>query len=139
MDERIKIYYNSETENYDIAYTDLIIKQGNTHNIYLEFVNEDDVAIDITDFVIFFTVKNNATESDIEAAIKKDITEHESAAGGISKIVIEPTDTDIESGTDLLGNYIYDVKIKDADENIFTVVEGTITIAKGITQRTEEE
>jgi hypothetical protein len=82
---------------------------------------------------LYFTVKTSNTDTeatDASAVIKKDITSHTNAAGGLSTIVLTDTDTNITPK-----KYFYDIKIKEADSNIYLAQSGKITVGSNITNR----
>jgi hypothetical protein len=91
----------------------------------------DGVAINITGYTLFFTVKalNELSEADTAAPIKKDITQHSDPTHGITTITLTDDDTDLEAGT-----YAYDIKLKNsqgviqATENDQFVVTDRVTI-----------
>jgi len=140
MKEIIIIYYNSISGNYEITQQDLQIKAGNNYNILLLIYDENDIAVNLTDAIILFTAKQNSDDTDAEAIIKKDVIANDNIVNSIYyKITINPEDTEDESGIDLPNNLLYDIKIKDKDDNIFTIAEGVIAISQGITQRSEFE
>ena len=102
--------------------------------------DENDIAINLTDAIILFTAKQNSDDTDAEAIIKKDVIANDNIVNSIYyKITINPEDTENKSGIDLPNNLLYDIKIKDSNDNIFTIAEGMITVSQGITQRSEFE
>ena len=139
MEEPIKIVYNSDTSNFEITTFDLVVKQGNTKTFVLNFVDENDAAYDITNYIIFFTIKSDLADADADADLTKDISIHSSPAAGESKIELLATDSKpTESGlSDLLGNYMYSIKLKtdDSPAKLYTVAEGLISFTKDVTQR----
>jgi len=108
----------------------LEIKRGDSKSWTLYFKNEDGSAINISGFTIYFTTKSKLEDSDDDAIIKKDITEHQDAANGITKLMLTPDDT-----AQTPGNYIFDLQIKSNLAEITTILEGTLTILQDITQR----
>ena len=107
----------------------LIVKRGDTKKYTLYF-KDDDGAVNITGWIVFFTVKEKVDDTDNNAKIKKTIITHVDVTQGKSQIELSPTDTD------LVGNYLYDIQIKKATNEINTILEGTIVFTKDITQRT---
>ena len=88
----------------------LIIIKGTTPSYELEFT-EDEVAIDITGWTIYFTVKENITDSDANAKINKKITSHTDAENGKSLITLTKIETNLE------GTYHYSLDYKDDEDN----------------------
>jgi len=85
---------------------------------------------DITDWTIYFTVKEKMIDDDVDAIISKDITVHEDAINGKTVITLSTSDTDKPAG-----NYHYDIKYKDEENNIGVLFWGKLRIAEHPTQR----
>ena len=109
----------------------LEIKRGDSKSYTLTFKDDDGALIDITDWTIFFTAKETVTDTDANAKISKDITSHTDPTNGETQIQLSPADTALTPG-----NYVYDIQIKKNTGEINTIVEGTLTITKDVTQRT---
>lgn len=109
----------------------LEIKRGDSETFIIQLRDEDEACIDITGWIIFFTVKQNLDQTDNDAKIKKNITIHTDPINGKTEIPISSSDT-----TNLLGNYIYDIQIKDTGGNIKTILEGIFTVSKDVSRRT---
>lgn len=103
--------------------------RGDDNTISLEFT-QDDVAVDITGWTIFFTVKRNMDADDDSADLQKDVTSHTDAAAGETEITLTDADTD-----DLSGCYYYDIQYKDDSGLIKTVLKGTIEFVEDVTRR----
>ena len=111
--------------------TNLEIRRGDTHTYTLTFTI-DSAILPITDYKVYFTAKRYGWETDENASITKDITEHFDAVGGISKVTLNPADTkDLDPGI-----YLYDIQIKKADGAIITILNGELEILYDITRRT---
>ena len=80
---------------------------------------------DITGWTVYMTIKTNMDDKDTDAKLRKKITEHLNAKGGIAIIELTSEDTDI-----VAGNYYYSVDYKDADNNEDIVVNGLIRISE---------
>ena len=107
--------YQSSTSGYKITFT----KNG--------------VRIDITDYKLYFTLKENKEDSDANAKINKVVSIHTDAANGESLIEFSEEDTQ-----DLLGNYYYSIDFKNtADDSEDVLFNGRMTIKK--TTRVERE
>jgi len=100
--------------------------QGSTMGYELPFT-KDGVAIDITTFKIYYTLKNKKEDSDATAKINKTITSHANPVNG--KVLIEFVASDT---SDLLGNYYFSIEYKDTSEKYGEDVlfEGRTTITK---------
>jgi hypothetical protein len=111
--------------------TNLVIKRGDSKAYTLQFVDENDVAIDITGWIVFFTAKEKVSDDDDDAAIKKDITSHTNPTNGETKISLTSTDTAID-----VKSYYYDIQVKTDTNEVKTIVDGKLLIQQDITQRT---
>jgi len=100
-------------------------------------VRENGQPVDITDWVIYFTVKKNKEDSDDDAVIKKDIRTHTDPINGKSFLLVLPAELD-----SLVGKHYYDFQVKRpvtepvAYDDIETPLEGPIIFSVDITRRT---
>lgn len=108
----------------------LKVIKGSTPIYELSLVDENDVAIDITGYTVFFTAKTKPSDTDENAIISKTITSHYNATGGITLISLT------EADTNRIGNLYYDFKVKTNESKIFYPLGGTIKFGINITQRT---
>lgn len=117
----------------------LDVIRGDDKYYVINVKDGDGVAVDITGWVIFFTVKVNFSDTDHEAIISKTIMDHFDAAVGISKIHLTNEETNY------VGVYYYDIQIKRPNDDvpgtfdIFTVLSGEIEFKQDVTQRISEE
>ena len=118
---------------YVIAQTNLFIKRGDCKNYTLYFEDDDGDRINITGWVLFFTVKTNIDDPDSAAKISKTITIHTDPINGESQIALSSIDT-----VDVV-NYCYDIQYKTLTGSIKTIVEGYVTISKDVTQRISQK
>lgn len=107
---------------------DFEIVKEDTKTIPLEFYT-DSGKTDITDWTVFFTMKEKITDTDAAAKISKTITTHVDPLNGYTEIPLTSVDT-----TQTPGNYVYDIQVKYSGE-IKTILTGTITILRGVTIR----
>ena len=112
------------------------ITKGDTKYWRLTFTDANDVVINIIDYIVYFTLKRNRTDSDDDALIKKDIgpgkpVNHSDPTNGITKISLTSEDTDIDADT-----YYYDMQYKKPNGDIVTLAKGYIEIASDVTERT---
>lgn len=119
-----------ETQNTNIQ-KDLVFRANNTNILDLYFYDEDDLVVDITGATIFFTVKSKPSDSDTNAVLKKDVIVLTNPQNGNAEVEITPAEC-----ASLLGNYLYSIKVKMADNKIYTLIEGNICFKKEISERT---
>ena len=105
---------------------DLVLRAKNTNVLDCWFIDENGVVIDITDSEIYFMIKNKSSDADNIAILDKKIIVFTDPVNGNAEIELTSLDT-----ADLLGNYIYQIKIK-YDSKWYTVAEGTICFQKNI-------
>jgi hypothetical protein len=110
---------------------DFTLIQKTTKTYQLQF-KQDGAYVDITDWIVFFTVKVNMVDPDVSAVISKTITTHTDPTNGETEIVLSSTDTNQSPKS-----YFYDIKVKDdsSPSNIFVVLTGRLTIERIVTQR----
>lgn len=111
--------------NDDVKTYSLTINRKSTKTIEIIFT-EDGVAIDITGWTVYFTVKEFMTDTDVNAKIAKEITSHSEPLNG--KTLLELTSTD----TDLLGNYYYSLDYKDDEGNEDVLATGRVKFEKTV-------
>ena len=106
--------------------------RGDDKTYTVTFLDSDGVAIDITGYTVFFTVKANLTDSDDNAIIKKDITSHSDPTNGQTELSFAASDTDgVEEGT-----YYFDLQLKDTGGLIKSTKRQYFYIDQDITLRT---
>lgn len=106
--------------------------RGDTKAITCTFTNTSGDAIDITGWMVFFTVKENRNDSDDDAVISKEVSSFADPTSGVAVIDLAPADTSALRPK----SYYYDVQIKRDDGAIFTVVSGAFNLLHDITIRT---
>lgn len=107
---------------------DLKIIRKTTKAYELHFTKEGQ-AEDITGWTVYFTVKEKMEDSDNEAKIKKTITNHTDALGGISTIELTIVDTDLEAK-----EYYYSIDVKDIDANQLVLFYGRLLLEEAVLQ-----
>ncbi len=90
---------------------------------------KDDVAMSIVGWTVYFTVKRSFDDSDDDAIIKKDITDHIDPAGGLTKITVPKAETNY------LGKYYCDIRVKKDDGVVATMDKGFISFVRDISRR----
>ena len=110
------------------------IKRGDTWNLSLHFQNSDCNNIDITDWVIYFTLKEVISDTDgvtnSSSILEKDIVVHSEPVNGKTEISLTPEDTNLDQKT-----YLFDIQVKTNEDEIYTLTEGLILITKDVTTR----
>lgn len=106
----------------------LNIQRGNPCSKMITVTNASGNPYDLTGKTIFFTVKKATDNSgtDADAVIKKDITSHINASGGITTLDLTAAQTDI-----ILGDYLWDMRIysgsplvqMNSDSGICNIIE----------------
>lgn len=105
--------------------------RGDDLSFKLNFADTDGVAIDITGWLIFFTLKVSKDDSDSEAVYSK--TEEAPSGSTDGTIIISVPGSDLNT---LVGPYYYDFQFIDDSGNIRTITSGAITFEKDVTRRT---
>lgn len=109
----------------------LKINRGTTYTIGLNY-QRNGSASTLVGATVRFTIKptefsENTTDSD--ANLIKNVTDGNSS--GEATITIDPADT----ATITPGKYYYDIKVEDADGNVYKVDEGTVKLDGSPTNR----
>jgi len=108
----------------------LTIIKGDTASITVNLTQSDGTALNLTGSTVYFTVKSNIDDEDDDALISKDITSHVDDEGGQTLISLSPDETTIDAG-----NYVWDIQVKDAQNNIISTEPGIFTVIKDVTNR----
>lgn len=106
--------------------------RGDSREYNITFTDSNGVAIDISEWKVYFTVKKKYSDSDNNAVIKKDVITHGEPENGKTKIILLPVDTDNLTPA----RYYYDIQIRREKGNILTVLQGKIRIKADVTRRT---
>ena len=106
-------------------YENLKLHSRDTKNYYIK-VRKNGVLQNITDWTLYFTVKENISDDDSEAVINKKVTSHSDPTNGESLIEL------IASDTDLVGDYWYSLDYKDEEDNEGTLKWGKIQFEQSI-------
>ena len=99
------------------------------------FKNSSGTAIDLTDAIVLFTVKesNDVDEVDLtdsNALLEKEVTNIQYTEWTFT-MTITPTDTIVIG----VGSFSYDFKIKRSDQSEYSIQTGIINIDRVVTQR----
>jgi len=114
---------------HPISYNIQIVR-GDTKVYTIQFKDGNSNPINITGWTVFFTVKRNLKDTDTDALIKKTITTHTDVTNGVSEISLSPTDTNY------VGNFYFDIQVKQTDSSIHTIAIGTAEFIRDVTNRT---
>ena len=126
---RLNLYLTQESLHEKDIKRDLICRAKNNTTIDCYFYDVNDVLVDITGSEVYFMVKVTPSTEDASAAINKKITTLTDPMSGYTEIELSSSDTSA-----LLGNYIYQIKIKYSSK-WYTVAEGNICFEQNIITR----
>jgi len=114
---------------------DIEVYKGDSMDIQLTIKDSSDVAVNITGYTIYFTVKEAATDTDANAKIAKEITTHTTPASGITTISLSSSNTslDVSSSTQ---KYVYDIRMKDTSSKVTTLFNGYFIVKQPVTLST---
>jgi len=79
---------------------------------------------------LLLTIKNKTSDSDDSAVLKKTLPSFDFPTSGETDVTLTSTDT-----TSLLGNYIWDMKIKLSTGKIYTLAQGVVCFKLSLTIR----
>lgn len=109
----------------------LEIIRGDDVKLEFTFLDSEGEALDLTDATIFFTAKENATDSDGDAVIIKDFEFVGSGTSGIAELEFTASETSIGVGV-----YSYDIQIMDKNGYVMSSSVGKLRVLQDITTRT---
>lgn len=92
----------------------------------------NDVAVDITGYVLYFTVRESLllADSSDEPTIQKTVTEHTDPTNGQSQFQLNASDTDIA-----VKQYYYDITYRDTNNDVQTADVGFFKVNPNTTAR----
>ena len=102
------------------------------------FEDKDGVAVDITGWTVFFTVKTEYADDDVgvETVISKTVTSHTAPTDGLTELQLSTSDTDLDSSV----RYLFDIQIKRPNapsvDLVNTLVVGEFEVKQDVTRRT---
>jgi hypothetical protein len=112
--------------------TELRLIRGDTETYTITFKESDGTAYDITNWVIFFTLKSSWDVPDAEADLQKAITTHSDPTAGETQVALVHTDTH----TLTPGEYYFDFQaVTAAEAEVFTFLQGTYILGYDVTKR----
>jgi hypothetical protein len=109
---------------------DLTWTRGDSGRLDVTVKESDGTAYDLTGATLFLTVKNALTDADSAAVIRKEVTSHDNAAGGLSHFDL------LTSDNATAGTRYYDVQLKTSDAKIYTLFGGLWKVLADVTTRT---
>jgi hypothetical protein len=104
--------------------------RGDSKTYTLSFTDGGGTAINITTWVIYYTVKEELNDTDAQAAIRKIITVHTDPTHGISDIVLENSDTQTLKAPQ---TYWHDIQV-DIAGKINTIMFGQLNVIADVTR-----
>ena len=105
--------------NVDLA---LVKSDSKTYTLTIK---DDGVAVDISGWSLYFTVKANYEDADVDAIITKNVIfpANASSVAGVGYLLLTEDDTDVA-----LGNYKYDMKLISSETSRETFLRGKYNI-----------
>ncbi len=104
--------------------------KGDNYPVKVQISSEDGTAFDLTNCTCFFTVKKRFEDTDAEALISVDTTTHVDSLEGITEFEM------VNENVNLIGSFIYDIKVKDSNDIIYSVITDKIIFDNHVTIRT---
>ena len=114
---------NTDQNNYKVF-------RGDDFAVQLVFTDTDNGAIDIANWTISLTFKEDKDDTDEQSILHKDFSDFPNPKLGIALVTVSHTDT-----INLSGTYFYDFQLKKADDTIQTITSGSVTFERDITRR----
>lgn len=114
----------------DATTADLTWTRGDTGRLDVTVKQADGTAYNLTGATLFLTVKNALTDADSAAVIRKEVTSHDNAAGGLSHFSIVTADNATAA------TRFYDVQLKDSSNAVYTLFGGLWKVLADVTTRT---
>lgn len=114
--------------------TSFQVIRWDSYNIVVHFKNDDWTDINITNNVVFFTVKDIfglEPSVDTNAKIQKTITVHSDPTHGKTILPLTASDTNLTPG-----EYVFDFQLKTATGDIHSTQSGTFIVTEDVTKRT---
>jgi len=110
------------------TYKDLNFDEGDDFPYIITLTDENNNPVDLTGYTFYMTIKKKKSDSDNDAILKKVITSIPAPEMGIVTISIDRNDTLKSYGT-----FPYDIKYKDSNGKVRTVLYGNFIIKQAIT------
>lgn len=113
---------------------DFEVYQGDLFK-YLMTIKDDGAALDITNYKFYMTIKNNKTDTDANAVLKKEFDPSDATSGEVT-IEVSSTDMATLSVTDASSIYYYDIRMETSSGEDLVLFNGSIKVLQPITQST---
>lgn len=111
---------------------DLEVSQGDSED-YVLTIKENGVVVNITGYVFVMTVKQNITDTDANAKIRKRVTTHSDPTNGETTISLAGSDTSSLSVSSSTQKYVYDIVMVDTSSKEKTLMSGVFKIKERAT------
>lgn len=112
------------------THSDLCFTRGDTGRVDITVTGEDGTPYDLTGATLFLTVKNAFSDADSAAVIRKEVTAHDDATAGESHFDLTTADNATAA------TRYYDVQLKTATNDIWTLFGGVWRVLADVTTRT---
>ena len=109
----------------------LEVCKGDSKSFLIEFT-EDDLPKNCTGWTVFFTVKTNYTDADVNALISRTDVVPAGADATAGKFYLNLTTAQTNKA---VGKYWYDIKIKQSTNDRQTVITGEFRVNQTVTLR----
>lgn len=106
----------------------ITVVRGDTHTIHLN-IKANDLPLDLTGAIVFFTVKQDLNDPDSAAQIAKTISDFDDPESGEVNIILD------EDDTNRVGEYYYDIQIKQGSTGVVSSKRGKFIIEQDVTLR----
>lgn len=106
----------------------ITIVRGDTHTIHMNF-KANGQPLDLTGTIVFFTVKQDLNTPDSLAQIAKTISSFDDPESGEVDITLT------EEDTDTVGEYFYDIQLKQGPSGVVSSRRGKFIIEQDVTLR----
>lgn len=113
-----------------VTQADLCWTRGDSGRLDVTVKQADGTAYDLTGATLFLTVKTALTDADSAAVIRKEVTVHDNATGGLSHFDLLTTDNATA------GTRYHDVQLKDSSDKVYTLFGGLWKVLADVTART---
>jgi len=104
------------------------IYRGDNYSWDFQFTSAG-VIEDIRGWTLYFTAKRCCTDADVDAIIQKIITNHTDPTHGITQLSF----SHVETNAFPVGTWVYDVQVKTAADEIYTLFKGQFTVLCDVT------
>lgn len=109
---------------------DLCWTRGDSGRLDVTVADASGTPYSLAGATLFLTVKTALSVADSAATLRKEVTAHDDAAGGLSHFDLATSDNPTA------GTFYYDVQLKTADAKIYTLFGGLWKVLADVTTRT---